>query len=111
MGSEYIHISSDDSLLTQKNLLETQLNTLFSVKKLRAYRTLRQEELMDKLELKKILDEAKQEIEILLKNIPAQSPMEKAGETDDTQKENPTENEYRLDEELDAIKAKLASLQ
>lgn len=113
MTEEYVRLTSEHISYTQKALLEGQLSSLMSMKHLHAYKTLRNEELLSKIKLKMLIEQTKQEIDILIKSIP--SPSYK--EDDELEVINiapKNENERKnasIEDELDAIKAKLAKLQ
>ncbi|HVY01576.1 MAG TPA: hypothetical protein VHA12_02315 [Candidatus Nanoarchaeia archaeon] len=109
MASEYKKLNHEQIMYTQKSLLQAQLESLTSIKQIRNYKTLRHEEIMEKINMKKILDELNKELELLLKILP--SPTEEQEEViPGIEKEHKNRN-YALEEELDMIKAKLAALQ
>lgn len=108
MGSEYKKLDHEQIIYTQKSLLQAQLESLTSVKQIRNYKALRHEELMEKINMKKILDELNKEIEVLLRILP--EPTEEQEEVIPGV-EKPVHKSHALEEELDAIKAKLAALQ
>ncbi len=91
----------------QKSLLQSQLSSLTSVKHLRSYKSLRHEELLLKIHAKKLLEELKQEIDMLTKHLP-EPIIERKMEEETLIEEKP--QHASLEDELDAIKAKLASL-
>ena len=110
MSSEYKKLDSEQILYTQKSLLQAQLESLTSVKQIRNYKALRHEELMEKINFKKILDEVHQELEVLMKILPEPS-YEKEEEIPSPMQEHEQSKSHSLEDELDAIKAKLAALQ
>lgn len=107
MASEYRKLDQEHITYMQKSLLEGQLESLMSMKNLHAYRQLRQEELMQKIKLKKLIEETKQDIDVLLKVLP--EPVQVEGEKDALTDEQEKKNSS-LEAELDMIKAKLAAL-
>jgi hypothetical protein len=108
MGIQYRRLSQEHITFAQKSLLQSQLESLTCVKHIRTYKSLRHEELVLKIHTKKLLDDLKQEIEILLRSLP-EPTFPKDPEiimAPEAKAHGPT-----LEDELDAIKAKLAKLQ
>lgn len=108
MGQQYRRLSQEHITYAQKSLLQSQLESLTCVKHLRNYKSLRHEELVLKIHTKKLLDDLKQEVEVLLRSLPEPS-LPKEPEI-----LLPVEKKHHgpsLEEELDAIKAKLSKLQ
>jgi predicted nuclease with TOPRIM domain len=108
MASEYKKLDHEQIIYTQKSLLQAQLESLTSIKQIRNYKALRHEELMEKINMKKILDELNKEVEVLLRMLPEPS-YEQEEVIPGVEKARP--QSHALEEELDMIKAKLAALQ
>ena len=110
MGSEYKKLDSEQILYTQKSMLQAQLEALTSVKQIRNYKSLRHEELMAKIQVKKLLDEIRQELDVLMRSLP--EPTYEQEETIAVPLPGQEKAKgHSLEDELDAIKAKLAALQ
>jgi len=70
MTSEYIQLNYPEAIFAKKNLLHSQLGLLNSIKRVEAYKKLRNEELKLKIELKKKLEEAKILLDMFEKLLP-----------------------------------------
>ncbi len=70
MSQEYVRFFSRESLYGEKNLLRAELGILGFVKRLRAYKKLRRDELALKLVLKSKIMEVEEQLEILDKMLP-----------------------------------------
>ncbi|MDP1696160.1 MAG: hypothetical protein Q8L29_04575 [archaeon] len=75
--TQYVKFSSEEQIFGTKNLLESQASILTSMQHLENYRSLRAEELRLKILLKKIMEEAKENLNLLDKTLP-ESPSKKA---------------------------------
>jgi len=102
MVSEYVGLSYGAKVYFQKNSLQSQLELLNSVERIRKYKKLRMRELVLKLKLKSRIKEALGEIRILEKFLP------KAEYTGKEKEEE--EKEMKLSEEVEKIKEKLNAL-
>lgn len=109
MTVEYIRFLPDHVVYSKKSLLHGQLESLNSIKHLHEYKKLRNDELMHKIKLKKLIEETKGEIELLIKNIP--QPTEKDEIKEIINIPESGKKDRSLEEELDAIKEKLSKLQ
>jgi len=70
MGAEYVRLTGEEALFQKKGLLETQMNVLQAVKRLKAYRAIREEELLLKIQLKQKCDALSEQIELLNRLLP-----------------------------------------
>lgn len=103
----YIKLEPAENLYIKKNLLQSQLELLQTIKHQQIYKKLRKQELIIKIELKKILEEAIGEFKLLNKLLPkTQTIQHPKGE-----KIILESGRKSLESELLAIKAKLAQLQ
>jgi hypothetical protein len=113
MGSEYVKISYPEKVYSQKNLLQSQLETLTNIKRLREYTKLRKEELVLQIALKKRIEDILELLKLLDKLLPQTNlKLEKSPEhtrqeiiLDKEEKKNLT-----LEQELEAIRRKLSNL-
>lgn len=116
MGSEHVRVTADERRYGEHELLQTQLALLSTVKRLRAYKSLRKDEMTLKIGLKAKLNEALtliSEIEHMLPNteykvLLPHKPKDKKKEQKEEKKEK--DREFTLEEEIDLIKQRLASL-
>ncbi len=92
----------------KKQLLQSQLEIISTLQRVKKYHAIREEELSLKLELKKKFDELKTEVAVFEKILPKQQRKE------EDSFELPVEKQIKrseLEDEIDNIKAKLAQLQ
>ena len=68
--SEYIRISSPELVYGETNLLQSEISLLTMVQQYKEYETLRKEELLLKIELKKKISEVKEALSMLAKALP-----------------------------------------
>jgi len=111
--TEYTKISSQEALYGKKNLLQIQLELLMIVKRIKEYRSLRNDEFALKIALKNKVDETLVVVQSLEKLLPkVRVPdMPKREEHEEIVYANPLfQKELTIDQELEKIKAKLASL-
>lgn len=78
--TEYIQVSSEQKLYTEKSLLESQLGLLSVIKHLDKYKSLRNEELNLKIAIKGKIDELKEKIRIFEKLLPKTKYKDKVAE-------------------------------
>jgi hypothetical protein len=109
--AEYKKLDSEQILYTQKSMLQAQLEALTSVKQIRNYKALRHEELLEKIKFKKVLDEVRQELDVLMRSLPEPSYEQEEEVIASPLQAGEKAKGHSLEDELDAIKAKLASLQ
>ena len=105
---EYVRLLKPSAVYAQKQLLQSQLESLTIIQRIKRYHELRKEELILKITLKKKLDEIKTDLSIFEKMLP--KPQK------GTEEESilPIEKQLKrnaLEEEINAIRAKLANLQ
>jgi len=106
--AEYVRLLKPSVLYAKKQMLQSQLESLTIVQRIKKYHELRQEELILKIELKKKLDEAKTEISIFEKMLP------KPRTETEPEFEMPIERQLKrnaLEEEIESIRTKLVQLQ
>jgi len=118
VGSEYVEVMAAEREYGSKNLLQSQIDIISMMKREHVFKELRRKETHLKLELKRKIDEALNEIDVLEKALPkAKEPAEKKGEAKikrEMQKApliSKAKKRTVLDEELEKIKRKLAQLQ
>lgn len=70
MATEYVKLSSLESIYGQKQVLHTELELLGIVKRIMAFQKLRQEELILKIALKKEFDDTMENLKLLDKLLP-----------------------------------------
>jgi len=105
---EYVRLLKPSALYAQKQLLQSQLESLTIVQRIKRYHELRKEELILKIALKKKLDEIKTDISIFEKMLP------KPQRTAEEEAILPIERQLRrnaLEDEINTIRAKLSQLQ
>jgi hypothetical protein len=108
MNSEHIRLSAYETIYGEKLLLQSQLDILNIMKRSRAYKKMRDEELLLKIQLKTKIDECLNDLQVLEKALP--KPTMKEG-----QKEFPEakldKERFSLEQEIEEIKRKLSRLQ
>jgi len=113
--TEYTKLSRDETLYGKKNMLQLQLELLTILKRIKEYRSLRNDEFALKISLKNKVDETLLAIQNFEKLIP------KMKIPDMPRKQQPAEQDYEstpsifhkdlsIDQELERIKAKLSKL-
>ena len=110
MAVEYRKFLPEHISYIQKTLLQGQLQSLMSMKHLHSYKALRNEEILHKIKLKTLIEHTRQEIDILLKNLPSPSYDEETEERVNSVKVTEIKKNDNIENELDAIRAKLARL-
>ena len=110
MSYEYVKFSVPEVMYSRKNLLQSQIGLLNLAKSCEEYRKLRKDELALKIVLKTKLDELKNSLGILNSLLPkikigSQSFLENSREIEATRKKR-----LSLEQEIDLIKKKLATL-
>ncbi|MSS74873.1 hypothetical protein EXS73_01525 [Candidatus Pacearchaeota archaeon] len=119
MGAEYVRFAQSEAVHGQKNLLESQVNLLQGLKRFKAYRLLRAEEIHLKIQLKQQMDTLAEQLNILNRVLPqtefkpapqpkALSPAQPKQAHEATLE---THHENSLEDELEAIQRKLRALQ
>jgi hypothetical protein len=120
MSYEYVRLTDTEVNYTKKHLLNTELEALTSLKKLKQYKKLRNEELAIKVSLKSSLDSLSQQLIILNKLLPHTSWDKKEQEemkssiTTMNEPETPLfedKTNNNLENQLEEIRRKLARLQ
>lgn len=109
MSSEYIRISKEQSVYGQKNLLQAELETLTCVKRMRAFKDLRKEEIILKIALKNKIEEVKEILNILEKILPKTHDDKKVhtNEKIDSIYSQESKQKISLETELEEIRRKL----
>ncbi|MBM3230348.1 hypothetical protein FJZ22_01675 [Candidatus Pacearchaeota archaeon] len=113
MTAEYIRFAQQEAVQGQKNLLESQVHLLQGLKKFKAYRLLRAEELRLKIQLKQQYDALIEQLDILNRILPQTEfkPTPQPKQITKQEREvSPTIQEHSLEDELAAIQRKLQSL-
>lgn len=110
MSSEYIHFTGEESAYTQKQVLESELNILTSIKQLQTYKKLRNEEFKIKIALKTKLDEINTELQVLDKTLPL-TELKIKNENIPIRIHQEKDEPSSIEDELEVIRQKLARLQ
>jgi len=117
VNSEYVEVMVAEREYGSKNLLQSQMDIISMIKREHIFKELRKKETNLKLELKRKIDEALNEIDILEKTLP-KAKLEEKKEEAKIKKEmqkapliSKAQKRSVLDEELARIKRKLAKLQ
>ena len=103
--AEYVKISETEKKYSEKNLLQSQMRVIESLKHLKEYKKLRRQELLLKIRLKNKIEDAQSEIKTLKKALPRTYNEPKPMSAHERQ-----EN-LSLEQELNQIKSKLKGLQ
>jgi hypothetical protein len=111
MATEYKKFSPEHVSYVQKTLLQGQLESLMTMKHLHSYKALRNEEILHKIQLKTLIEHTRQEIEILLKNLPTPSYKDEPTEEEEVVAVRQDKKKDTIENELDSIRAKLSKLQ
>ena len=112
MSGQYVKFLGAESIYGQKRLLRGELEVLNFVKKIRAYKILRREDLALRLTLKTKIAEILTEMEVLDKSLPYVKFMhvERSAEKD-KDKEKKEDEVLTLDREVELIRRKLERLE
>ncbi len=106
MSVEYVKLNAQESTEQKKLLLEVQVSSLTSIKRLLAYRKLRSEECADKITLKTKMEELRETLALIDRMLPKTTAKEALPD-----KPRPHHAVHvSLEQELDQLKSKLASL-
>lgn len=119
MRAEYIRFLSPQVKYGQKAILESQLNLLSSLKHLREYKNLRDQELILKIHLKKKVEELRSSMDLLERALPKTQFKEEKQQAQEIIKEaimvpsmlHDEKKELSLEQELESIRRKLARIQ
>jgi len=104
--NEYIRLSKEECLYSKRNLLSTEAACLITIKRLKEYKKLRDEEFVLKIAAKKKLNEVIEEMLILEKFLPrAHVPKQSSEENEIKDSEK-----FSLEHELEEIRQKIAHL-
>jgi hypothetical protein len=110
--NEYAKISAKEKSFGHKRLLEAQLSTLHSVKRLRYFLKLRKQEMLFKLALKSKIKETREKMRELNKTLPKMPDPEDETQEEEIKEEHaPLKSHVQLEEELEIIKQKLSRIQ
>jgi len=108
MSSEFVRLSHSERIYGQKHFIQSQLEFLNLIKNFRTYKQLRNEEFALKVSLKASIGEAFDLIEKLDSKLPKTDfKMPRGVKSIDKRKKK----EMSIQEEMDVLKGKLASLQ
>ena len=115
---EYIRFSNEEVFYGKKNLLQSQLELLSTIKRQRNFHKLRKDELLLKIELKRKVEETKTALDILEKSLPKTQFKEQEQEEKQIAKSmvfpqeelQVKQKEFTLERELEEIKSKLSKL-
>jgi hypothetical protein len=118
MGIEHVRITQNERKEGEKLLLQTQLDMLSTVKRLRNYKNLRKEELNLKLVLKTKLGETEtllSEIEKLMpeteyKIVEGEKPKKVKKEKAVKEEKPKKEKEFTVEDEIDLIRKRLETM-
>jgi len=131
MTSEYMQLNYNEAIFAKKNLLHSQLGLLTSIKRVEAYKKLRNEELKLKIELKKKLEEARVLLDMFEKLLPKtkteheleveermkekeikeyEEAIKKMEETKPIKRRHKKHYKSELEKEIDEIKHKLSHI-
>lgn len=115
MRPEYVRFNAQEKVFGQKHLLHTQLETISTLKHHEAYKLLRMEELLLKIQLKTKLEEAKEAFALFSRLLPKPAISEHEvlkRQHAATHAAHPQKKSLStLESELEEIKRKLAALQ
>jgi len=120
MSSEYVRFSGQEAIMIQKALLNSELNILKSSKNLNQYKLLRHKEQTIKINIKSILDQLKNDLNLLDKSLPKsqvkeekieRSQSSKTGIMESGQIQEYEETDNSIESQLREIQEKLARLQ
>lgn len=100
MSSEYVGLSRDEKIFTQKNMLKSQLDFLSSLRRLQTYRKLREEEFRLKIEMKTKIGMLMEDLRKLEKILPEVEDTESGGK----------EKKGSLEHEIEEIRKQLEKL-
>jgi hypothetical protein len=110
--TEYVRISGAENLYGQKNILHGELDVLNLVKRIRNYKTLRKEELVLRLALKKRIGEVVEDLKVLSKLLPHAHIPELDRKLNKKSKEELADEKLglTLEQELEQIRRRLVKL-
>ncbi len=87
MSAEYVRLAPSEQTYGEAGLLQSQLSLLTMLQQYQAYETLRKEELLLKLELKRALTEAKESLDSLSNLLPESKFLEEQEKKEKTREE------------------------
>ncbi|MEI6731246.1 MAG: hypothetical protein WCK90_01045 [archaeon] len=116
MSSEYIRFVNPQVKFGQKTVLEAQLSLLNSMKHMREYKRLRDQELILKIHLRKKIEEAKTSLELLDHALPKSQFREEKNDAESLVREavmvpsilHEERRDLSLEQELEKVKRRLA---
>lgn len=108
MKSEYVGLTHPEKVYVEKNILQAELELLDSIKRLRAFKKLRTEELVFKIALKRRIGEVLDDLKTLDRILPKVAYVGKGEEGEEV--EEVSKEELSLSKEIEEIRKKLAKL-
>ena len=109
--AEYVRLTQQESIAAQKNVLEIQMHSLTSVQALQSYKKRRAEVLMLKIALKQKTGDLHEQLALIDRLLPVTEYKHSAPKEVITMEEkSEPSRKLSLDEELTAIKKRLATL-
>lgn len=114
--SEYIKLTSEERLTGEKDMLQSEMAMLKSIKRLRAFEKLRKEELVLQINLKRLVGEALESLSMLDKLLPKTAFRPEVRIASSVPKQpievvKEIKEANNLESELEKIRAKLSRLQ
>lgn len=109
METLHVKYEFDEALASKKDTLNTEINLIDIVKKIQAYKILRKKELDKKEDIRKKINELATKINSTRKSLP-KANIPKVDEQEIEENVEEIKKNVSLEEELEDIKKKLASL-
>ncbi|MFA5259322.1 MAG: hypothetical protein WC979_04415 [Candidatus Pacearchaeota archaeon] len=116
METKHIRIDSEEIISAKKEILQSQINTLHLIKRIRNYNILRKKELALKAKIKQEIGFLKSKINLIISTMPKEASEKKTLPVETIVKVKKEVSPFKekinkdLQKELDEIKAKLAKL-
>ena len=108
--SEYVRLLHPSVIYSKKQLLQSQMEVLKNLQRIKAYHQFRDQELNLKIELKNKLDELKTDIQLFEKMLP-KAPNQQKEENELEFSPQAQAKRDTLEEEIENIRSKLRQLQ
>ena len=106
----YSKLDYEDTLLIKKNILAMQINFLNLMQSIEHYKLLRKKEILQKIKLRKILKETKQNFDDIVRSVPHTEGIKLAREQAKLERKSPDKAQQKIELELKEIRERLQEL-
>lgn len=106
----YSKLDYEDTLLIKKNILAMQINFLNLMLSIEHYKLLRKKEMLEKIKLKKIFKETKQNFDDIIKSVPQTEGIKLTRKQAKLEGKSPDRAQQKIELELKEIRERLQEL-